>query len=252
MTIKGMSGSAPIRLFEDFFGPELLIASTAVLGTIGDFRVIGDGLAVNDSGVVGLETDGLNGVVQLTATDEDIHCCGLATSLMFDVALMGTIVVEARVRFDDLNTKSAFIGLCSVNSDSVAVQTSIISTSTTTITYTASHICGFYLNSEDDDDEDWFAVYKGGTATAITDSTAIDLDDDAVAGEFQVLRLEVDNNGTARWFIDGVLLKTKTGAVSLTANLAALCILENENNTSDPELMDVDYLLVKAGRDWNA
>jgi len=252
MTVNAQSGVGKIRLFEDFVGVELPVSLTNAFGNIGDFRVIGDGVAENDSGVVGQESDGLSGVGRLTVTDEDKHACGLGTALCLDVGKMGTIIVEARVRFADLDTKDAFIGLSDVNSDDISLEDDVISGATTTLTLTASDLVGFYLCSELTDDEDWHAVYNGGSTTGETTSTSVDLDDDAVAGEFQILRLEVDNNGTARWYIDGVLKKTLEGACSTTTDMAAICVVGNKANTSSTEDMDVDYLLVEANRDWNA
>ena len=111
-------------------------------------------------------------------------------------------------------------------------------------------LVGFYLSSELTDDEDWHGIYSGGTATASTTTTAVDLDDDAVAGEWQILRLEVAPNGTARWYIDGDLKQTVEGACSTTTDVA-VC-LAAAANTTELAIMDVDYLLVKANRDWNA
>jgi len=91
-------------------------------------------------------------------------------------------------------------------------------------------------------------VYNGGTTTGETTSTSVDADDDAVAGEWQVLRLEIDTNGTARWYIDGVLKQTKTGAASTSVNMAL--ILGVEAKGAAIENLDVDYLLVQANRDW--
>ena len=118
----------------------------------------------------------------------------------------------------------------------------------TTITLTASDICGFLLSAELTDDEDWHMVYNGGSTSGETDSTAIDADDDAVAAEWQVLRLEIDTNGTARWYIDGVLKQTKTGAASTSVNMAL--ILGVEAKGAAIENLDVAYLLVQSKRDW--
>ena len=121
---------------------------------------------------------------------------------------------------------------------------------TATITLTASDICGFLLSAELSDDEDWHMVYNGGTTTGETTSTSIDADDDAVAGEWQVLRLEIDNNGTARWYIDGALKQTVKGAASTTVDLALALAVEAK--TASIEKLDVDYLSVRANRDWTA
>jgi len=238
-----------IEIFEDFTGPEWIIAETAASGAIGAFRIVGQGVADTDAGVVISETL-LNGVATMTspnATDND--SVGLVTGTMFDVALMGTIVAECRVQFADLDTKEFFFGFSDLNTDVHSMEGVLIHGATATITLTASDLVGFLLSSELSDDEDWHMVYNGGTTTGQTTSTSIDADDDAVAGEWQILRLEIAPNGTARWYIDGVLKQTQAGAVSTTTNLAMNCMLEIKGTGSN-ETADVDYIYISANRDW--
>jgi hypothetical protein len=161
---------------------------------------------------------------------------------------MGPLVAEARVRLSDLDTKEVFFGFSDIDPNTLSIETDVMTGATVTLTLTASDICGFFLSAELTDDEDWHMVYKGGSATGETDSREVDADDDAVAGEFQVLRLEIDTNGTARWYIDGVLLQTKTGAVSTSTDLGLTLGVEAKG--ANIETLDVDYLLVRANRDW--
>ena len=246
------TGFGGIRLFEDFCGPEWILAETAASGALGAFRVIGQGTETDDSGVVVNETDPtLSGVGRLTTTDEDNHSCGLTTALCFDVAKMAPLVLECRVQFSSAATKEFFFGISDVNTDTANLETDIVYIATanaTTVVYGASDVCGFLFSAEATDSTDWHAVYKGGTAAAVTDSTALDLDDPLTTGEWQILRLEVDPDGTARWYIDGVLLKTLEGAVSTTTDLAAQAILHTLTTTT--MTADLDYLLVRASRDW--
>ena len=104
------------------------------------------------------------------------------------------------------------------------------------------------MSAELTDDEDWHMVYNGGTTTGETDSREIDADVDAVAGEYDVLRLEVAPNGTARWFINGALKQTVTGAVSTTAELAVIAMVEAK--TAAIEYAWLDYVAIEANRDW--
>ena len=239
-----------IEIFEDFIGAEDIVANTAAtrnFGTAG-LRVIGQGIEVADSGIVLLESDGLNGVGRLTTTNEDAHSIGLTTATMFDVGKMGTIVLEARVQFENLDTKEFYFGLTDVNADATILEGGTMVGNGTTMTLTASDLCGFYLSAELTDDEDFHAVFNGGTTTGETVSTSLDLDDDAVAGEWDVLRLEVGNNGTARWFVNGVLKKTQAGAVSTSTDLAAILMVAAYGNAI--ETADVDYIHITANRDW--
>ena len=249
------SGPGQIYLFNDFFtGVDISgvadNSTTRTFYNLGDFRLFGDGVSEIDSGALAIGSYELNGVVRLTTTNEDKHACLLGTELAFDAALMGTIVIEARVRFNNLDTKHAFIGLTDTVGDDLSFEDDMITAASTTVmTLTASDLCGFYLDSElGTDHEDWIMVYNGGTTTGETTAANIDANDDAVAGEWQVLRLEVTPTGTARWYIDGVLKQTVTGALSTSTDVGVVCGVEA--TAASIEEMDVDYLMVKANRDW--
>jgi len=238
-----------IRLFNDFCGVHDVLASTADTAPLGDFYAGGEGFEDNDAGIAYLQSDALSGVVRLTSGNTDVDMTFIGTDICFDVGLMGPIIIETRVRLPDLDTKIIFIGLTSVLTLDEQID-DIIDAGTTTITLTAPSLCGFLLSDELTDDEDWHMVYNGGTTTGQTTSTSIDADADAVAGEWQVLRLEVDADGTARWYIDEVLKQTVEGAVSTSTDMA-VCVGAGAN-TTEFNIFDVDYLLVEANRDWTA
>lgn len=255
MTINAQGSKGVIELFYDFAGLSDIsgVADNTTTRTeynLGPFRVFGDGVSEIDAGVLAIGSDELSGVGRLTTTNETEHATCVGTPLMFDVALMAPIMIEARVRFNNADTKSVFVGLADTVGADLSFESDMISGATSTITYTASDLVGFYLSADLTDDDDWHAVFAGGTTTAVTTSTSLDLDDDVVAGEWQILKLEIDNNGTARWYIDGVLLKTQTGAVSTSTDLGVVCGVEAKGSAI--EQMDIDYLLVRAQRDWNA
>ena len=250
------SGPGQIVLWCDF-AQEDNIANTAESRLIGDFTIGGQGNAETDSGVPTLNSDALGGVGVLTTTDEVDHCIAVGTPIMFDVDLMGPIIAEARVRLTDLDTKEVFFGFSDIDPNTVSIQTDICHGASTTITLTASDLVGFLLSAELTDDEDWHTVYNGGTATGETTSTSIEATGhDAVAGEFQVLRLEVAPNGTAFFYIDGkpagnsasVKASGISGAASTSVDMAALVIVESKTATA--LTLDVDYMLVRGNRDW--
>ena len=239
------SGEGRIRLFNDFAGVAETLALTADTAQLGDFFAGGEGFEDNDAGVAG--KDALSGVVTITSGNTDADTSFIGTHIAFDVALMGPIVLEARVQVPDLDDKEIFFGLTSILSVDEQLEDIVINASGTTITMPAD-LVGFYLSSELTDDEDWHGIHNGGTTAGSTTTTAVDLDDDAVAGEWQVLRLEVSSNGTALWYIDGVLKQTVAGAASTSTNMA-VC-LAAAANTTELAIMDVDYMLVEANRDW--
>ena len=247
MAINAQGEVGRIRLFNDFFGVGDTLALTADTADLGAFYAGGEGFEDSDAGIAG--KDALSGVVTITAANTDADTTFIGTHIGLDVALMGTIVLETRVQLPDLDTCEIFFGLTSILSVDEQLEDIVINASGTAITIPADCV-GFYLSSELTDDEDWHGIHSGGTATASTTTTAVDLDDDAVAGEWQVLKLEIDSNGDTRWYIDGDLKKSVTGAASTSVNLA-LCV-GVEAKGAAIETLDVDYILVKSNRDWNA
>jgi len=245
------SGDSRLVINEDFLGgTEVAVASTTAppINWPPFLTFVGQGIADTDSGAVMLDSDGMNGVVQLTTTNEDVHCAGFQTPVMFDVALNGTIVMEVRCRQAALNTGEVFIGFSDVATDLAIIEGAICHGDTTTLTLTASDIVGFLMASDLSDNSDWHGVYNGGTTTGETTSTSVDFDAGATAGEYQVLRLELFPNGTVEWWVDGVLEQTVTGAVSTSVDLCMNVLVESK--TTAVKTLDVDYIRVWANRDW--
>ena len=244
------SGYGRIKIFEDFLAGEDIVAATAATRSFGSsgLRVIGQGIAEADSGITVGESDGLNGVGILTTTNEDAHSCGLTTGKIFDVGKMAPINIECRVQFPDLDTKAFYFGLTDVNDDTSILEGNNLVAASGTLTLSASDLCGFLIDAEATDDEDWIMVYNGGTTTGETTIANIDADEDAVAGEYDILRLEVAPNGTARWFINGALKQTVEGAVSTTTDLAVLALIETR--AASNEYAWIDYIAIEANRDW--
>jgi len=245
------SGDSRLMISEDFLGgTEVAVASTTAppINWPPYLTFVGQGIADTDSGAVQLDSDAMNGVVQLTTTNEDVHCAGFQTPVMFDVGLNGTIVLEARVRQAALNTGEVFIGFSDVATDLAIIEGAICHGDTVTLTLTASDLIGFLMASDLTDNSDWHGVYNGGTTTGETTSTSVDFDSGATAGEYQVLRLELFPNGTVEWWVDGVLEQTVTGAVSTSVDLCLNVLVESK--TSAVKTLDVDYIKVWANRDW--
>ena len=244
------SGYGKISIFEDFLAGEDIVAATAVGRAFGGsgLRVIGQGSEDTDSGITVGESDGLNGVGILPTTNEDAHSIGLTTGKVFDVGKMAPINIECRVQFPDLDTKAFYFGLTDVNGDTAILEGENLVASGTSLTLSASDLFGFLIDAEATDDEGWIMVYNGGTTSGETTIANIDADNDAVAGEWDVLRLEVSINGTARWYVNGVLKQTVTGAVSTSTDLAVLAMIEARSAAI--EYAWIDYIAIEANRDW--
>jgi hypothetical protein len=241
------SGYGRIRLFEDFTGHEIpvaiAVAMTAAAGyAMGPFKVTGD-MADTDAGVVLLDKAG--GWARLTGTNEDNAGCGVGTNAIFSPALNGPLALETRVEGQVLTARNYFAGFCDVNNDASLLPP--CTGATTTMTLTASDLCGFCFDSQLTNGN-WMCVYNGGSTTGATATAGIDSGVALAAAVSDVLRVEIDPNGTARWYINGDLKFTVVNAVSTTVLQCALvgCFATTTTITD----IDVDYIATEANRDW--
>jgi len=247
MSVSGQSGIGRIHLFTDFCGNEIPVANAEAATTpghnAGPFSVLGD-LADTDAGLVLLSK--ASGYGRLTGTDEAGYGCALATEVSFSPILNGTIVVEARVETQLLTARNIFIGLTGTIADNIVEP---LTATTITITKVYPSV-GFLFDSQlTTSGTNWFMPYLLASGTTQT-STDVVSSQTVVAGESDILRLEVDNNGAARWFINGKLEQSVGAGLAATPAtlLGVVCGCFGTANTVTD--LDVDYLLVEANRDW--
>jgi hypothetical protein len=247
-TIQGSCGL--ITVFCDFTGQEKVVLNTEDSESVGPFICGGEGIEDNDAGAVIVDTTAynLNGVIELVSANENLDTIALMTGMMYDVALMAPIVMEVRVQLVDLDAKAIFVGFNDVCTRSVTT-TAILDPSTgTTMGLAASDLIGFMFSSELTEDDMWHMPYRGGTTTGPTVTTDVESGINAVAGEYNILRLEIDPNGTARWYIDNILKQTVKGACSTTVEMGFMAAVGANEGTA--AVIKIDYILVRANRDW--
>ena len=249
--MPAQGGYGKIRLFDHFCGPEIPVANAVAYGTsaggcnyyIGPYSVKGD-LGETDTGVVSLSKAG--GWVRISGNNEDGKGVALCTEIIFSPALNGPLAIEARVERQALTAGVVFIGFCGTAADDIAEP---LTSTGTTLTLTAANLCGFLLDSQlTAADGLWHMPYNGGTTTGVTLSTTVESSKTAILAEADIVRLEIDPNGTARWYINGDLEQTVAGAVSTTALQAAM--LGCWGTTTTAADVDADYLAVEANTDW--
>jgi hypothetical protein len=250
MSVSGQSGVGKIRWFNDFAGAEIPVANAVAYGTtaggcnyfLGDFKLIGD-LAETDTGAVA--TSKANGYILLSGNNEDGKGAAIATEINLSPVLNGTIVVESRLERAAVTAGVVFVGLAGTLADDVAEP---VTCTTATITKVVPCV-GFLLDSQLTAGTYWHMPYLLAADTTQT-STNVVSSQIAVAGESDILRLEVDNNGAARWYINGVLEQSVGAGLAATpATLMGACV-GCWGTTTTAATVDVDYLLVEANRDW--
>lgn len=253
MTIK-QSEHGRIRLLHDFTGEEINTgpdeAHANAIGGVWNikhgFTIKGDALDDVQALVDSVE-DGLNGQVTLTSSNladgDAIYC---TTETCFKPSVNAPMAVECRLKMAALTARAVFVGFTGVMADD---QSDLVAGSTSTIAYTETNLVGFLYDVGLTTDIEWHMVHSGGTTTAVTDGLLLNSGVTPVLDEMNVLRVEVDNSGTARWYIDGELLKTLEGAVSTTAIFAG-CVGAIATDSGTSATVTVDYIAVEAERDW--
>ncbi len=247
------SGFGKIEVFEDFLGAENPLASTVeennaattALLNFGSLVCRGEAFEDGLEGIVPV-ADALSGVGRFTSGNgAGADTIFLGTETTIGVAKMAPIILECRVEMEALSDRRVYMGLVGNFADSQG----IINTGTTgTITLTEANQCGFVFDSGLSEAVKWYMPFKGGTTTGITDASEIVSSVTPVGEEFDILRLEVDNNGTARWFINGVLEQTKAGAISTSVVHSAMIGVMSTTTTA--ATADFDYFYIGCNRDW--
>lgn len=246
------SGPGKIYLFEDFLGQEYALAHTGAVDAdtftgmnVGPFKILGD-LAETDTGCVTLP--GVpSGAARLSGNNEDGKGAALVTETSFVPSLMGQIVVEARVQFAAITTRNFFVGVCDARVNDVAPP---LVSATTTHTLSASDLAGFHFDSGLTAGTTMHTVFNGGTTTGETDSDNTITSPAIIptAAEWDVLRIEIETNGTVRYIFNGAVVKTVENAVSTT--VAQCAMIGMWGTTTTVADVDIDYFMVAAQRDW--
>lgn len=247
MSISGQSGVGRIRLFEDFLGgADIAVTDTDAIktaaGVCGPFAVYGS-LAETDCGITLVGKS--SGYGRIAGTDEDGYGLAIGTEVSLSAALNGPIIVEARVELAALTARDVFIGLIDTAADDIA---SPVACATTVITK-AHESTGFLFSSELTASTTWHMPYLlSGTSTQT--STDVDATQVAVAGESDILRLVVNSDGSAEWWINGKLEQTVGAGLAVDTTTLYAAIIGTFGTTTTATSVDVDYFLVEANRDW--
>jgi hypothetical protein len=238
------AGPGVIKLRLDMAGADHGIANVNTTAMVGPFALTG-AVAETDCGIVPISKAG--GWARLTGTDQNGRGAAIGTNVGFSPVLTGPLVFETRLELQVQTARHTWIGFASVKALDTAEP---LTATTATITPVAGSYVGFFQDSQltTNTDEFWYMAYNGGSATAPTTPITGIIGDAIVTAESQILRVEIDPNGTARWLIDGKVLQTIVGACSTTTLLAAF--VGTFGTTSTISDVDVNYIKFQGNRDW--
>jgi hypothetical protein len=222
-----MSGEYPrgtVELFEDF---------------LVDNGSASSGLTETTAGSGSMDiTNKHGGWWRFTTSTGDTDDASISGECAWEVDEGHPLILEARLKCDDVDDICIFVGFGDAVNDTV-----VVNNEDATVSATATDCVGFLLEGEQD--LTWQSVaVDSDTATVVT---ALTNGDDAADDTVQTLRLELNPNdsGTAKYFIDGKLVKTQT---SYFDSSIVYCPIIAVNGRTTAAHVDVDYLYVMAPR----
>ena len=244
-TYQGSFGK--LEVFEDFLGVD-----TDATWAAGGFDIGNVSVTSVNEGSVETTTDEPGGVIAITTDTADNDNVAMYTAPLKPAD--GGAVMEARIKVDNVSTLSSlFVGFTETLAKDTPVMPAEFATATMTYNGTGGMV-GLQFDIDGTTD-DWRAVCgDGGAATAGsgngTRATPIVGEGYAVtADRWDIVRVELDTNATARVYLNGKLIKTFTSG--LTATDLFFPVVFAENRTAAAIVLEVDYFYACGGRDWN-
>jgi hypothetical protein len=230
----GINPGGSVSIFDDFLYQEITEKDTPwILNSGSDDLAVDPAIDVQAGGVIQLVTGDDDGS---TAVDASQLVCAIPVQAGY-----GGLVVEAKLRIVDAVTNVAVnFGL----TDATTLEEPFTIGALDAITSNTTDGACFVYDTDAATDE-WFAC---AVADDGDDGDCGTTGEVPVADTFQVLRIEVDDDGSeVRFYIDGVLEATlDDGGVSDDVDLYATVIACGDGTAS--KAVDVDYLYVGHAR----
>lgn len=243
-----MSEFGFVEHFEDFTGINPDATWEVGGGAIGQVTYT----SVNE-GTFENTLDESGGILAITTDTGDDDNIALYYGAPAQPASTGGAVMEARVKSNSATLGAWFIGFTETLSVTTPVMPAEFATATMTYNGTGGMV-GLQWDSDGTTD-DWRAVCgDGGAATAGsgngTRASSIVGEGYALAADrWDIVRVELESNATARVYLNGKLISTFTGG--LTASDLFLPVVMYENRSAAARLVEVDYFYYRTHRDWN-
>ncbi len=238
--LNAMQMDTKMTLFEDFHGTwtasETLNADMWVTTAgSGQATQAAETVAASLVGEVTMQSSDLTGATSANASN--ISSIGLAYK-----ADQGGLVLEARVKIDDITEAYIFVGFTDAVGSTVNHPIDFTD-GTNTLISDATDACGIVF-SGDATTQEWChgGVKSGSDTTAAFSGSA------PSAGVYDVLRVEVSATGAVRGFINGTAVGVEV-ASAITAGTAVCPIVVVSNTvTASQVTMTLDYIWVQMDR----
>ena len=221
------TGFGKVKIFNDFLGPAVDETNDWTVGT-------------ENSGTEAISI-AIDGLYRITTGATSGNREAVTQTLQWQASDGGPLIGEFRVKsVTAITTRAYFIGFTDVVASTTLENP--IEMSGTTLTTTASDAVGFMYDTDSTNDT-WYCVGVKADADAVSVDTGVA---PAAAGTFQTLRVVVDIDGNADFFIDGKWEGRVANAVTAGTDLTPIVLVETR--TSGASIIDVDYIYLEKGR----
>ena len=220
-------------------------------------RAFGEGIAVNDSGIVSEGGVGF-ATSNLTTTNEDVHTIALSigeSGHTLTPATHGPIVIDIDYTNDALDNRSIFLGFQDLSIDAL-IEPCIGGTATITFdntSVTCDNIAGMFLDTALTRTTNYFLPHTkdNGAATFATSASVGGATNGvgvvADAGTFQRLRMQVDEFGSITAFINKAQVGRVLAALDPVKPIVPLfCLGAGDNNIAQANVKHFEIFASKA------
>lgn len=161
----------------------------------------------------------------------------------------GGCVMEARFKVNDITTIAVNCGF----TETLSATTPVMPIEWSSGTAASYAVAGGIVCANFDKDTTtdlWRAFFgDGSTKSGGGDLNGTSSGEAAVNDQWDVVRVEIDPNGYARVYHDGILVKASTSA-AVTPTDVQHAFLMIENRSSAAKVLEVDYFYAEGNRDW--
>jgi hypothetical protein len=186
---------------------------------------------------------GVNGMIRATMGDDaaaDMATNGVQLHQALQwFANSGGLVMECRIKLAAITTSALFVGL----TDQIAsLEMPFTLGGSDALTSNATDAVGFLFDTAADTDQIFAVGVKADTDASHATTGIV-----PVADTYNVLRVEVDSSGHAKFFVDGVLKNTIANCVTASVALTP-CVAGFRRAATANNFITVDYILVQSSR----
>ena len=237
-----------IEVWDDFLGPDNDLTwglGTVKVGNLGFVSVNASG---SNLGTFEWTVDEPGGIVAITthATDNDNAALMAGTFRPAD----GGIIMEARFKQADVTTGAIYCGFTETLNLATPVMPAEFATAT--MSYNGSGGMVGCVWDPDATTNRWKALAGDGGSVS-SNASANGEDDnasgDAVNDQWEIVRVEIGPDATARIYHDEILIDTIASAITAGDKFYAVLMIENRSAAANT--LEVDYFHARGYRDWS-